>query len=95
MYVGLLGPLEVRDSDGTAIEIAGARLRTVLTRLALDAGRPVSVDALADAVWPEDSPADVANALQTLVSRLCSAASCFSRIAADRPAGPPPTTTTS
>ncbi|MCW2497492.1 BTAD domain-containing putative transcriptional regulator [Jatrophihabitans sp.] len=70
MYVGLLGPLEVRDDAGVSIDVAGARLRTVLTRLALDAGRPVSVAVLVDAVWGEHSPGDEANALQTLMSRL-------------------------
>jgi predicted ATPase/DNA-binding SARP family transcriptional activator len=70
VQVGILGPLEVRDADGRPIEVAGARLRALLVRLALDAGRPVSVTALVDAVWGEQPPTDAANALQTLVSRL-------------------------
>lgn len=69
MQVGFLGPLEVV-VDGHVVDIGGARLRALLIRLALDAGRTVSVDALSDALWPHNVPADRANALQTLVSRL-------------------------
>jgi predicted ATPase/DNA-binding SARP family transcriptional activator len=39
-------------------------------RLALEAGRPVSVDALIDGLWGEHPPAEAGNALQSLVSRL-------------------------
>ncbi len=49
--------------------IAGARLRGLIARLALAGGQPVSTGALAGAVWDGALPADVANALQTLVSR--------------------------
>ena len=66
----MLGPLEVRAADGAPATVTGARLRTVLLRLALDAGRPVAPDVLVDAVWGDAPPADAANALQTLVSRL-------------------------
>ncbi len=66
----MLGPLAVRDASGAPVEVAGARLRSLLTRLALDAGRAVSVSALVDAVWGDDPPVDAANALQALVSRL-------------------------
>ncbi|MEU7900435.1 BTAD domain-containing putative transcriptional regulator [Nonomuraea sp. NPDC049152] len=38
--------------------------------LALEAGRPVSVDRLIDALWEDAPPANVGNALQTLVKRL-------------------------
>jgi predicted ATPase/DNA-binding SARP family transcriptional activator len=68
--VGILGPLEVRRDDGAPVDVAGARLRALVTRLALDAGRPVTVAALVDAVWGDAPPTDEANALQTLVSRL-------------------------
>jgi predicted ATPase/DNA-binding SARP family transcriptional activator len=70
VQVGILGPLEVRDSSGRLVDVAGTRLRALLVRLALDAGRPVSVANLVDAVWGDRPPADEANALQTLVSRL-------------------------
>lgn len=67
--VGLLGPLEVR-RDGREVAVAGARLRALLCRLAADAGRAVPARELVAAVWPDTSPADPANALQSLVSRL-------------------------
>ena len=67
--VAILGPLEVHDDGGAVIAVAGARLRGLIARLALAGGQPVSTGALAEAVWDYDPPADVANALQTLVSR--------------------------
>ncbi|GAB4051806.1 AfsR/SARP family transcriptional regulator [Catellatospora paridis] len=69
MRVGILGPLEVHLA-GEPVEVAGARLRALLIRLAVDAGRTVPVSGLADALWGETLPADPANAVQTLVSRL-------------------------
>jgi predicted ATPase/DNA-binding SARP family transcriptional activator len=67
--IAILGPLEVRDGDAV-VDVAGSRLRALLIRLALSAGRPVSAAALVDAVWGEQPPAEAANALQSLVSRL-------------------------
>src|ERR1700722_15667097 len=49
--------------------MAGARRRGLIARPALAGGQPVSTAALAEAVWDCEPPADVANALQTLVSR--------------------------
>ena len=69
MRVAILGPLEVRDDGGAPVAVAGARLRGLIARLALAGGQPVSTGALAEAVWDGAPPADVANALQTLVSR--------------------------
>ena len=69
VQIGILGPLEVRSGD-EMVDVAGSRLRRLLIRLALDAGRPVSGAALVDAVWGDQPPADEANALQSLVSRL-------------------------
>lgn len=70
LRVSILGVLEVRGGDDAAVPISGARLRALLIRLALDAGRGVSVGALTDALWNEEPPDGAANALQTLVSRL-------------------------
>ena len=69
MRIGILGPLEV-EVDGGTVEIGGQRLRALLIRLALDAGRPVGVSALVEALWDGAPPADEVNALQSLVSRL-------------------------
>jgi predicted ATPase/DNA-binding SARP family transcriptional activator len=67
--VAILGPLLVLDGD-RPVEVGGQRLRALLVRLAVDAGRPVSVPAIADALWADDQPADRTNAVQSLVSRL-------------------------
>jgi len=69
VQIALLGPLEVRDDNGTPVAVSGARLRDLIARLALAGGRPVNTAALVDAVWADEPPADAANALQTLVSR--------------------------
>ncbi|WP_345712086.1 helix-turn-helix domain-containing protein, partial [Kineococcus glutinatus] len=66
--IGLLGPLEVL-RDGRPLPVPGARLAALLARLALDAGRVVTVPELEAAVWP-DGTAGGAGALQSLVSRL-------------------------
>ena len=67
--VDILGPLRL-ERDGEPVELSGGRLRALLTRLALDAGRPVTTSALVDAVWDNDLPSDEQHALQSLVSRL-------------------------
>ena len=68
----MLGPLEVRTdgNHGQIVEVAGARLRALLVMLALHPGQPVTASQLIDGLWPADVPADAANALQALVSRL-------------------------
>ncbi|MEU8897734.1 BTAD domain-containing putative transcriptional regulator, partial [Nocardia sp. NPDC048505] len=70
MRIGLLGPVAVYGDDGVQVEVGGVRVRMLLARLALAAGRPVSVDALVDGLWGEQPPADAPGALQALVSRL-------------------------
>ena len=55
-------------ADGNPLDVRGVRLRGLLARLALDAGRPVGVDTLVDGLWGSEPPS--ANALQSLVSRL-------------------------
>ncbi len=69
MQVSILGPVEVR-RDGVPVPVGGARVRALLVRLAAAGGRGVSSGELVAAIWPEDSPADEVNALQSLVSRL-------------------------
>ncbi|MGW4642965.1 BTAD domain-containing putative transcriptional regulator [Sphaerisporangium sp. NPDC004334] len=70
MRVGILGPLRVQDAGGNPVEVAGARLRALLVRLALDPGRVVTVERLVDDLWPGEPPANPAAALQSLVARL-------------------------
>jgi predicted ATPase/DNA-binding SARP family transcriptional activator len=66
----MLGPFEVRTSDDALVDVPGARLRGLLVALALDAGRVVPKATLVDWIWGDQPPADAANALQRLVSRL-------------------------
>jgi predicted ATPase/DNA-binding SARP family transcriptional activator len=70
MQIAMLGPLEVRSSDGCSADVPGARLRGLLIALALRPGRVVSRASLIDWIWGEQPPADATNALQRLVSRL-------------------------
>jgi DNA-binding SARP family transcriptional activator len=70
VQIGILGSFEVRADDGTLADVPGARLRALLIALALEPGRVVSKATLIDWIWGEQPPADTANALQRLVSRL-------------------------
>jgi predicted ATPase/DNA-binding SARP family transcriptional activator len=66
----VLGVTEVRDAGGTPVVLGGGRARALVTALAVDAGRPVSVETLIAQVWAADPPADAAGALQALVARV-------------------------
>ena len=68
--VSVLGPLEVTDAAGRPVRVGGQRVRALLILLAMEAGRVVSARSLIERLWPEERPADAANALQSLVSRL-------------------------
>ncbi|WP_192341001.1 BTAD domain-containing putative transcriptional regulator [Streptomyces sp. VITNK9] len=66
----ILGTTQALRSDGTAVPVGGARLRALLTVLALRAGRTVPAGLLVEEVWAGDPPADAPGALQALVGRL-------------------------
>ncbi|MFC0029975.1 BTAD domain-containing putative transcriptional regulator [Micromonospora chaiyaphumensis] len=66
---GVLGTVELRVAGRPATPLAPA-VRALLARLVLAAGRVVSADALTDALWGEQPPADATNALQLRVSKL-------------------------
>ncbi len=66
----ILGTMQALRDDGTPVAIGGARLRALLTVLALRAGRTVPASVLVDEVWGGDPPADAPGALQALVGRL-------------------------
>ncbi|GAA4902949.1 putative ATPase [Stackebrandtia albiflava] len=70
MRIGILGPFQVRTDDGGTADIPGARLRALLTALALRPGHVVPKSTLVDWIWGASPPSDAANALQRLVSRL-------------------------
>src|SRR6185312_10611788 len=70
MQIGILGPFDVRTDDGGFADVPGARLRALLTALALEPGHVVPKATLIDWIWGEHPPADAVNALQRLVSRM-------------------------
>ncbi|MCP2244456.1 BTAD domain-containing putative transcriptional regulator [Lentzea aerocolonigenes] len=69
MWVGVLGPVEVRDESGARVVLAAPRQRALLAMLALEAGRIVGHERLVDGLYPEP-PAGAVNAVQSQVSRL-------------------------
>ncbi|MDG5804242.1 BTAD domain-containing putative transcriptional regulator [Streptomyces ossamyceticus] len=66
----ILGTTQASHADGTPVPVGGARLRALLTVLALRPGRTVTASTLVDEVWAGDPPADASGALQALVGRL-------------------------
>ena len=69
MQVCLLGPLVVR-ADGAELPVGGRLARRVLARLAMDAGRPVSLDDLEQGVWGDELPSSSRHTIATHVFRL-------------------------
>lgn len=66
---GVLGTLQSYVDD-RPVEISAPKHRVVLARLLVDAGRIVSLEALAQAVWDAEPPADPRRAIQLYVTRL-------------------------
>ncbi|HCT81532.1 MAG TPA: hypothetical protein DGT23_34160, partial [Micromonosporaceae bacterium] len=69
LVIQLLGPLAV-SVDGTSVQLRPRRLRTLAVVLAMSAGRSVSVDQLAYALWDGELPEDVRSSVQNHVWRL-------------------------
>ena len=69
MDLRLLGPLEVRLGD-RPIELGPRKQRAVLAMLALEPGRTVSADHLAEGLWGDEPPPSGAKMVQLYVSRL-------------------------
>jgi ABC-type transport system substrate-binding protein/DNA-binding SARP family transcriptional activator/DNA-binding beta-propeller fold protein YncE len=65
----LLAALEARGDDGP-IELGPRKQRAVLAMLALEVGRPVSVDRLVEGLWGETPPPSAPKMVQLYVSRL-------------------------
>ncbi|MDX3075341.1 BTAD domain-containing putative transcriptional regulator [Streptomyces sp. MI02-7b] len=70
MRYGILGTTQAHRDDGTAVPLAGNRLRALLAALALRPGRVRTTEALIDEVWEGEPPSDATGALQALVARL-------------------------
>jgi DNA-binding SARP family transcriptional activator len=88
MQIRLLGPVQLRGSDGPVP--IGPRVRVVLAALALNPGRAVSVDRLVAAVWPERPPATATAQIQACVSVLRRAVAAVGRPARDVVVTTPP-----
>lgn len=69
MEVCLFGAASVQ-IEGRAVPITGRQPTRVLRALAVTPREPVRSDALAEAAWPADPPANPAKALQTVIMRL-------------------------
>jgi DNA-binding SARP family transcriptional activator len=67
--IRLLGPVEVWAGHGP-VDIGPSRQRSVLAALAVDAGRPVLMDAVIDRVWGQAPPDRVRHALYVYVARI-------------------------
>src|SRR3954447_9006447 len=69
MDLRLLGPIELR-LDGRPIELGPRKQRAVLAMLALEAGRTVSADRLAEGLWGDEAPPSGGKMVQLYVSHL-------------------------
>jgi len=69
MDVHLLGPIEAR-LDGRPIALGARKQRAVLAMLALQVGRTVSADRLAEGLWGEQPPLSAPKMVQLYVSHL-------------------------
>jgi DNA-binding SARP family transcriptional activator/tetratricopeptide (TPR) repeat protein len=65
----ILGHLEV-SANGRPVQLGGARERTVLAMLLLEAGHVIPVERLIDAVWGDDPPATSRGQIQICISNL-------------------------
>ncbi|ABW16506.1 transcriptional regulator, putative ATPase, winged helix family [Parafrankia sp. EAN1pec] len=68
-YYRLFGSIEVV-RDGRPVQLGGPKQRAVLAALLLDAGRVVSVDRLAGAVWGDEHPPSMLSSLHAHISNL-------------------------
>ena len=69
VWIQILGPLSLR-VDGSDVSVPGSRRRALLAALARAKGRVVGIDRLVDTLWPDDPPANAAQALHSHVSRI-------------------------
>lgn len=67
---GVLGPLQVIDAHGRCLQLRGERQRLLLAMLLFRANRPVPIQRLVAAIWPDEPPKSWASNLHTYISRL-------------------------
>jgi DNA-binding SARP family transcriptional activator len=66
----ILGPLEVVDEDGVAVDLGGPRQRALLAALLVRANSVVSTERLVDELWGENAPRTAITSLHNAVSQL-------------------------
>jgi DNA-binding SARP family transcriptional activator/tetratricopeptide (TPR) repeat protein len=69
MEFRLFGEVELRAGD-QVLDVGTPRQQAVLAALAVDAGRPVTIEALIDRVWDDAPPAEARNVLYSHLSRI-------------------------
>jgi len=67
--VGVLGTTLV-ERDGARVDVGSLRQRALLVLLALNAGRPLTFDAVVDALWGDEVPGRAETAVHTFVANL-------------------------
>lgn len=70
LWLGVLGPLELRLGDTEPVTLGGLRQRAVLAILTLQANEVVSTERLVDALWGEHPPTRALHTVHVFVSRL-------------------------
>ncbi|WP_405149968.1 NB-ARC domain-containing protein [Sphaerisporangium sp. NBC_01403] len=70
MRFRVLGTLEARSGSNRLVRLGAAKQRALLAVLLLNVNRPVHVDRLVEALWPQRPPRTAAVALRTYVSAL-------------------------
>ncbi|MBB2909079.1 DNA-binding SARP family transcriptional activator [Streptosporangium becharense] len=66
----ILGPVEVVDGAGTALELGSRKQRAVLTLLVLNAPHVIPLDQLIDRLWADEPPSSATGTLQAYISQL-------------------------
>ncbi|ADD43629.1 AfsR/SARP family transcriptional regulator [Stackebrandtia nassauensis] len=69
MFLSVLGPLTA-DIDGQDVPVPAGMQRLLLAALLHRVRRPVSIDTLAEALWPDETPTKPDKAIQLYVHRL-------------------------
>ncbi|MBB5965757.1 BTAD domain-containing putative transcriptional regulator [Planomonospora venezuelensis] len=66
----ILGPLEVVDASGTALDIGSRKQRAVLALLLLNAPHVLPLDRLIGRLWADEPPSSATGTLQAYISQL-------------------------
>lgn len=70
MQVRILGPLEVEDELGRAVELGSPKAQALFALLVVHANHVLSTDRIIDELWGEQPPSDGARNVRVYVSRL-------------------------